>query len=65
MLNIKPKIDAYRLQSLGDEEVPLGPVSSITEGDITTSFRGSTALDKDTLIKDYKVQLIRYRKLVW
>jgi hypothetical protein len=58
-------IDLYRNENLGDENIPLGSVSSISEGDTTVNYRSNIAEFKDTLIKDYRVQLNRYRKLVW
>lgn len=58
-------VDLYRNENLGFEESPLGSVSSISEGDTTVSYKSSSNEFKDTLIKDYKAQLNRYRKLVW
>ncbi|QUH21425.1 phage head-tail connector protein [Alkaliphilus sp. B6464] len=58
-------VDLYRNENLGEEESPLGSVSSISEGDTTVSYRSSANEFKDTLIKNYKEQLNRYRKLVW
>lgn len=59
-------IDLYRNENLGHEESALGSISSISEGDTSTSFK-QTVDDsfKDSLLKNYKPQLNRYRKLVW
>lgn len=58
-------IDLYRNENLGDEGNPLGSISSISEGDTSTSFRSSIAEFKDSLLKDYKKQLNKYRKVAW
>ena len=58
-------IDLYRNENLGDESNPLGSISSISEGDTSTSFRSNATEFKDSLLKNYKAQLIKYRKLVW
>jgi len=62
---LKMAIDLYRNQNLGEEETPLGSISSITEGDISVSYRSSANEFKDSLLNDYKSQLNKYRKLVW
>lgn len=58
-------MDLYRNENLGNEESALGSISSISEGDTSTSFRSNITEFKDSLLKDYKKQLNRYRKLVW
>lgn len=62
---LKMAIDIYRNENLGEEESSLGSISSISEGDTSVSYRSSVAEFKDSLIKDYKAQLNKYRKLVW
>lgn len=62
---LRMAVDLYRNENLGEEDTPLGSISSISEGDTTVSYRGSVSEFKDTLIKDYKAQLNKYRKLVW
>ncbi|MDO4327000.1 MAG: phage head-tail connector protein [bacterium] len=58
-------MDIYRAEGIGEADTPLS-VSSITEGDTSTSFGSSrTEWLKDTLLKDYKAQLNAYRKLRW
>lgn len=59
-------VDLYRNENLGHEESALGSVSSISAGDTSTSFKQSVDDNfKDSLLKNYKPQLNRYRKLVW
>ncbi|MFR1378844.1 MAG: phage head-tail connector protein [Clostridium neonatale] len=58
-------LDLYRNENLGSEEGALGSISSISEGDTSTSFRSNIAEFKDSLLKNYQAQLIKYRKLVW
>ncbi|WP_455715434.1 phage head-tail connector protein [Anaerosporobacter sp.] len=59
-------VDLYRNENLGHEESALGSVSSISTGDTSTSFKQSVDDNfKDSLLKNYKPQLNRYRKLVW
>lgn len=58
-------LDLYRNENLGSEEGALGSISSISEGDTSTSFRSNATEFKDSLLKDYKNQLNKYRKVVW
>ena len=58
-------MDLYRNENLGSEESALGSISSISEGDTSTSFRSNIAEFKDSLLKDYKKQLNKYRKVAW
>lgn len=59
-------VDLYRNENLGNEETALGSVSSISVGDTSTSFKQSVDDNfKDSILKNYKPQLNRYRKLVW
>lgn len=62
---LKIAIDLYRNKNLGEEENTLGSISSISEGDTTVSYKSNVVEFKDSLINDYKLQLNRYRKLVW
>lgn len=62
---LRMAIDLYRNESLGEEELPLGSISSITEGDTTVSYKNINSDFKDTVLKNYEKQLKRYRKLVW
>ncbi len=56
-------IDLYRSEAPGEEDIPLGVVSSVTTGDSSTSFKSSSSEFKDSLLKDYKKQLNRFRKV--
>lgn len=58
-------MDLYRNENLGSEESALGSISSISEGDTSTSFRSNITEFKDSLLKDYKKQLNKYRKVAW
>lgn len=62
---IRMAMELYRNENLGDEGIALGSVSSISEGSTSTSFRSSASEFKDSLLKDYKSRLNKYRKLVW
>jgi len=62
---IRMAMDLYRNENLGDESIALGSISSISEGDTSTSFRSSASEFKDSLLKDYKSRLNIYRKLAW
>ncbi|HDK7179214.1 TPA: phage head-tail connector protein [Clostridium botulinum] len=62
---LKMAMDMYRNENLGEEENSLGSISSISEGDTSIAYRSSATEFKDSLIKDYKAQLNKYRKLVW
>ncbi|WMJ79541.1 phage head-tail connector protein [Clostridium sp. MB40-C1] len=62
---LKIAMDMYRNENLGEEESSLGSISSISEGDTSISYRSAASEFKDSLIRDYKTQLNRYRKLVW
>jgi hypothetical protein len=58
-------IDLYRNEAPGEESTPLGVVSSISVGDTSTSFKSTTTEFKDHLLKDYKSQLKRFRKVTF
>lgn len=59
-------VDLYRNENIGSESAAVGSVSSITEGDTSTSFRQYVDDNfKDTVLKNYKSSLNRYRKVVW
>lgn len=59
-------IDLYRNENIGQEGAAAGIVGSISEGDTTTSFRSSVDENfKDTMLKDYRHTLNRYRKVVF
>lgn len=56
-------IDLYRYDRLGTDAAPL-TVSSISEGDTSTSFTNTADALQGGILKDYKGQLNRHRKLV-
>lgn len=56
-------MDIYRNEQLGDKSVPMA-VKSITEGDTSTSFGTVESSGyAETILKDYKKQLNRFRKV--
>ncbi len=55
-------IDLYRYDKPSDGNVPL-KVSSITEGDTSTSFGMLADALKGNILKDYRRQLNRYRRI--
>ncbi|HHN8472381.1 TPA: phage head-tail connector protein [Clostridioides difficile] len=62
---LRMAIEMYKNESLGSEDVALGSISSISEGDTSISYRSSASEFKESLLKDYKAQLNRYRKIRW
>lgn len=57
-------MDIYRNEAVGQADAATGAVSSITEGDTTTSFRQYVDDNfKETLLKDYRKALNAYRKV--
>nr|DAY60316.1 MAG TPA: Head Tail Connector Protein [Caudoviricetes sp.] len=59
-------IDLYRNENIGQEERDT-VVTSLSEGNTSTSFKAKEQ-DKaylESILKDYRLQLNRYRKLVW
>lgn len=62
---LRMTIDMYKNESLGSEDIALGSISSISEGDTSVSYRSSASEFKESLLKDYKSQLNRYRKIRW
>ncbi len=62
---VKMAVDIYRNEQFGDESSPQ-TVKSISEGDTSTSFESVVNSDSnyaESLLKDYKKQLNRYRKV--
>lgn len=59
-------MDLYRNENIGNEAAAVGAVSSISEGDTSTSFQQYVDNNfKDTVLKNYKSSLNRYRKVAW
>lgn len=57
-------IDLYRYDAPGEAAAPMR-VSSISEGDTSTNFGRVSDELEGGILKDYKGQLNRYRKLRW
>ncbi len=57
-------MDLYRYERPGDGDAPV-QVSSISEGDTSTSFTSATDALSGGILKDCQGQLNRYRKLGW
>lgn len=58
-------MDVYRNENIGHEEGACS-VSSLTEGDTSMSFGGTSDEGfKDSLLKNYEKTLRRYRKVVF
>lgn len=57
-------MELYRSENFGEEESKL-QVSSLSEGDTSTSFSNASDSIQGTLLKDYKGQLNRFRKVRW
>lgn len=55
-------IDLYRYEKPGEGEGQV-MVSSITEGDTATGFRSTDEVLKESILKTYRTQLNRFRKL--
>ncbi len=59
-------MDIYRNENLGSEVVET-VVTSISEGDTSVSYKVKSQESSyiESILKDYRPQLNRYRKLVW
>ena len=57
-------MDIYRNEHMGSTNIPQ-TVSSVQIGDTTTSFKTSAAEFSESLMKNYKPVLNRYRKVVF
>lgn len=59
-------IDLWRNENPGGDAPTQGAVASISEGDTSVSFNQTVDVSyKDSLLKNYKSSLNRYRKLAW
>ncbi|MDI3536508.1 MAG: hypothetical protein PWR12_692 [Eubacteriaceae bacterium] len=56
--------DLYRNENLGSENLPSGAVASTSMGDTSVSFKENTDYTQ-SLLRQYRAQLSRYRKLKW
>ena len=61
---LRMAMDIYRNEHMGSANIPQ-TVSSVQIGDTTTSFKTSAAEFSESLMKNYKPVLIRYRKVVF
>lgn len=59
-------IDIYRAEGIGTSDAPVGDVASIKEGDATVAFKqaASESYYTASVLKNYTVQLNRYRRLI-
>lgn len=57
-------MDLYRCDVSGQGSTPM-TVSSVSEGDTSTSFTSAADALSGGILKDYQGQLNRYRKVVW
>lgn len=57
-------LDLYRYDRQGESTVPV-TVTSVSDGDTSTSFSSASDALEGGILKDYKGQLNRYRKLRW
>lgn len=57
-------IDLYRYEQPGSSDTPI-TVTTISEGEISTSFSNAADSLHGGVLKDYQGQLNRYRKLRW
>ena len=61
---LRMAMDIYRNEHMGSADIPQ-TVSSVQIGDTTTSFKTSAAEFSESLMKNYKPVLNRYRKVVF
>lgn len=57
-------MDLYRNENLGSPNADNGLIASQSEGDTSVSYKENTAYTQ-SLLKHYRAQLSRYRKLSW
>lgn len=59
-------MDIYRNENFGQEKIE-AEVSSISEGDTSVSYKTRTQDTSyvESILKEYRTQLNRYRKVVW
>ena len=66
-IQLNMAVDMYRAESLGQENVQCA-VKTITEGDVSVSFGSAASVSENPsmeFLKNYKVQLNRFRKAGW
>lgn len=57
-------VDIYKYEGIGEDEIKR-VAKSVKEGDVLVDFSLSSEVIKDTILNNYRVQLNRFRKLVW
>lgn len=57
-------MDLYRGENFGSVNPDGGLIASQSEGDTSVSYKENTAYTQ-SLLKNYRAQLSRYRKVVW
>lgn len=57
-------MDLYRNENLGSATPDSGLIASKSDGDTSVSFKENTAFT-GSLLKNYEVQLNKYRKMSW
>ncbi|UYO63437.1 phage head-tail connector protein [Acetobacterium wieringae] len=57
-------MDLYRHENIGDTGLSPGVVASQSMGDVSISYREDSTYTQ-SLLKNYRAQLSRYRKLSW
>ncbi|MEY8321981.1 phage head-tail connector protein [Lachnospiraceae bacterium 46-61] len=64
VLNIA--MDLYRSRNFEQQQIE-GTVKSITEGDVSVAFDTTNCMNLSTsdILKNYKIQLDRYRRMGW
>lgn len=59
-------VDLWRNENFGESTATQGSVSSISEGDTSVSFNQTADVSyQDSLLKNYRAVLNRYRKVAW
>ena len=57
--------DKYRMEGYGKKEAPMGAVASLSQGDVSVSYKDATSQDTSGLLKNYTTILNRFRRLAW
>jgi len=57
--------DKYRMEGYGKKEAPMGAVASLSQGDVSVSYKDAASQDTSGLLKNYTTILNRFRRLAW
>ena len=57
--------DKYRMEGYGKKEAPMGAVASLSQGDVSVSYKDAASQDTSGLLKNYTSTLNRFRRLAW